>query len=112
MREFFEEWKPSRKSSWLIIQINEILDDYESQGYQLTLRQLYYQLVSRDLGVAVKQVVKLWLREEISGENRDKIIGLLLEKRVEEEIRNRVNNFLMDETQKTVNAILEEAINR
>jgi len=30
-------------------QINEILEDYRRQGYRLTLRQLYYQLVSRDV---------------------------------------------------------------
>jgi hypothetical protein len=32
-----------------IAQINEIIDDYQKQGYTLTLRQLYYQLVSRAL---------------------------------------------------------------
>lgn len=30
-------------------QVNEIIADYQQQGYSLTLRQLYYQLVSRDL---------------------------------------------------------------
>lgn len=29
--------------------INSILEDYSAQGYVLTLRQLYYQLVSRDI---------------------------------------------------------------
>lgn len=29
--------------------INTIVEDYQSQGYRLTLRQLYYQLVSRDV---------------------------------------------------------------
>ena len=29
--------------------INNILEEYEEQGYILTLRQLYYQLVSRDI---------------------------------------------------------------
>ncbi len=29
--------------------INEIIEEYKNQGYTLTLRQLYYQLVSRDL---------------------------------------------------------------
>jgi hypothetical protein len=29
--------------------INEIIEDYQAQGYVLTLRQLYYQLVSRDV---------------------------------------------------------------
>jgi hypothetical protein len=32
-----------------IRQANQILVDYEQQGYDLTLRQLYYQFVSRDL---------------------------------------------------------------
>lgn len=29
--------------------INEICEDYREQGYRLTLRQLYYQLVSKDI---------------------------------------------------------------
>ena len=42
--------KNFRRSSLLIIQqANEILEDYTSQGYVLTLRQLYYQFVARDL---------------------------------------------------------------
>lgn len=32
-----------------IMTANEILEDYEKQGFQLTLRQLYYQFVARDL---------------------------------------------------------------
>jgi hypothetical protein len=32
----------------IITKANEILDDYERQGYMLTLRQLYYQFVSSD----------------------------------------------------------------
>lgn len=32
-----------------IAQANEIIEDYKRQGYTLTLRQLYYQFVSRDL---------------------------------------------------------------
>jgi len=32
-----------------LITINDIIDDYAAQGYKLTLRQLYYQLVSRDI---------------------------------------------------------------
>jgi hypothetical protein len=33
----------------VIDRANEIIDEYESQGYNLTLRQLYYQFVARDL---------------------------------------------------------------
>lgn len=33
----------------IIAHANQILDDYAAQGYDLTLRQLYYQFISRDL---------------------------------------------------------------
>jgi hypothetical protein len=33
----------------IIAKANEIIADYKAQGYTLTLRQLYYQFVSRDL---------------------------------------------------------------
>ncbi len=49
MKQKFTEWKPSLQSLDLVTTANNILDDYESQGYVLTLRQLYYQLVSRDI---------------------------------------------------------------
>ena len=32
-----------------LLLINSIIEDYMSKGYRLTLRQLYYQLVSRDV---------------------------------------------------------------
>jgi len=38
-----------RNSLNLIETINGIIDDYRAQGYTLTLRQVYYQLVSRDI---------------------------------------------------------------
>lgn len=38
-----------KKSLIKIDQANEIIEDYDSQGYKLTLRQLYYQFVSKDL---------------------------------------------------------------
>jgi hypothetical protein len=33
----------------LISVCNQIIDDYTEQGFQLTLRQLYYQLVRRNV---------------------------------------------------------------
>lgn len=36
-------------SARMIRQANEIIGQYQAQGFQLTLRQLYYQFVSRDL---------------------------------------------------------------
>ncbi len=37
------------KSKKVIDQANEIIEEYRLQGFDLTLRQLYYQFVSRDL---------------------------------------------------------------
>src|SRR6266550_3926958 len=39
----------SASSVQVIEQANEIIATYTAQGYDLTLRQLYYQFVSRDL---------------------------------------------------------------
>ena len=37
------------KSLELIDKVNEIVGEYDAQNYELTLRQLYYQLVARDI---------------------------------------------------------------
>ncbi len=39
----------NRSSVEVIEQANEIIDELQSQGFDLTLRQLYYQFVARDL---------------------------------------------------------------
>src|SRR5262249_23320049 len=38
-----------RRTLWGIEQANKIIDEYLVQGFILTLRQLYYQFVARDL---------------------------------------------------------------
>ena len=49
MRERFIT-KNFRDSSLLVIeQANQIIADYQAQGFSLTLRQLYYQFVARDM---------------------------------------------------------------
>ncbi len=42
-------WNPSDQSAMMVQCAGEIIDEYEAQGYTLTLRQLYYQFVSRDI---------------------------------------------------------------
>lgn len=37
------------KTKLLLDKITEIVEKYDSEGYRMTLRQLYYQLVSRDI---------------------------------------------------------------
>lgn len=48
MREVFVEKRFGVAAVQMIDVINEILDNYAAQGYDLSLRQLYYQLVSRN----------------------------------------------------------------
>ncbi len=39
----------NKKNILMLDVINGIIEEYLAQGYKLTLRQLYYQLVSRDI---------------------------------------------------------------
>ena len=45
----YVEYKPKPKAAALIVQCNRILDEMSDRGYTLTLRQLYYQLVTENL---------------------------------------------------------------
>lgn len=47
-----ESYRPKdfREATWKVIrQANSIIAEYQAAGFQLTLRQLYYQFVARDL---------------------------------------------------------------
>lgn len=48
MKELFTSKNFRDKSLALIYIANDIIEEYREQGYTLTLRQLYYQFVSRD----------------------------------------------------------------
>jgi hypothetical protein len=43
----YEDWKPGDAAMDVVRQANAICADYRQQGYDLTLRQLYYQFVAR-----------------------------------------------------------------
>lgn len=49
MREAFVKHAFSPDTQTLLTHIVAVVDDYAGQGYRLSLRQLYYQLVARDL---------------------------------------------------------------
>jgi hypothetical protein len=49
MRETFREIRLSPANKARLSMINSIIKEYQAQRYKLTLRQLYYQLVSRDV---------------------------------------------------------------
>lgn len=48
MKEFFVATRFAEASLDLINRANEVIADYAAQGFTLTLRQLFYQFVSRD----------------------------------------------------------------
>jgi hypothetical protein len=47
--KFREKLHLSKQNKEQLKLINEIIEEYAQEGYKLTLRQLYYQLVSRDI---------------------------------------------------------------
>lgn len=49
MKVSFRKIRLSPENKQRLQQINDIIVEYQQQGYKLTLRQLYYQLVSRDV---------------------------------------------------------------
>lgn len=49
MKQFFRKIKLSPKNKEKLQQINDIIEEYQAIWEVLTLRQLYYQLVSRDI---------------------------------------------------------------
>ena len=61
MKERFREsLHLSKKNKEQLQVINSIIEEYAEEGYKLTLRQLYYQLVSRDIiPNAVKEYAKI-----------------------------------------------------
>lgn len=54
----YKESRFTPSSLSIINQANKILEEYEDQGFELTLRQLYYQFVSRDLIANTQQEYK------------------------------------------------------
>ena len=49
MKIKYKDWNPSARSLELVELAEQIMDEYAADNYTLTLRQLYYQFVSRDL---------------------------------------------------------------
>ncbi len=48
-QSFRDKLHMNQKNEELLETINDIIEEYLMEGYKLTLRQLYYQLVSRDI---------------------------------------------------------------
>lgn len=72
VKEFFIDVDFRQKSLNLLRECNEIIDIYTGQGLRLTLRQLYYQLVARNLipndNRSYKNLGKLLSQGRLAGE--------------------------------------------
>ncbi len=49
MKIKYKDWNPRRATLALVAHAESIINEYHSNGYVLTLRQLYYQFVARDI---------------------------------------------------------------
>lgn len=78
----------SRSTLSIINQANEIIEEYQADGYDLTLRQIYYQFVSRDL-IANKQSEYKRLGSIISD---GRLAGLIDWNAIEDRTRNLKEN--------------------
>lgn len=92
MREAFVPRKFSPSSLEKIEQAVEIIADYQAQGFTLTLRQLYYQFVSRDLIPNTMQSYKV-LGSVI---NDARLAGLIDWDAIEDRTRNLRQNSHWD----------------
>lgn len=84
MKICYKEKRFKKSSILLIDQAQKIIEDYQRQGFSLTLRQLYYQFVSRDL-IPNKQSEYKRLGAVI---NDARLAGLISWRAIEDRTRN------------------------
>ncbi len=72
--EFFKATNFRASSLAIIKQANAIIDEYQADGYDLTLRQLYYQFVARDMFPEDRRWTwtgRKWVRDANGTKNAD-----------------------------------------
>ena len=94
----------NRSSVAIIAQANKIITDYAAQGFSLTLRQLYYQFVSRDLLANTQQEYKR-LGSVI---NDARLAGLVDWDAIEDRTRNVKSMPTWESPEAIVDAIAEQ----
>jgi hypothetical protein len=99
MREFYVETKFRPDSLVMIAKIEQIMREYVADGYMLTVRQLYYQLVARDIIPNTERSYKNTVRLV----NEARLAGLL----DWDAIEDRTRGFLKRPSWKSGKEILE-----
>src|SRR5713226_733510 len=103
MRERFLEKNLRNEKIRLLAVADQIVSDYQAQGFRLTLRQLYYQFVSRNLIPNTERAYKN-LGEAISD---GRLCGLLDWEAIEDRIRVPVRPPEFDDLADLVEAALQ-----
>jgi len=83
--ELYIEKKFSDQSLYLIEQTNNIVNNYQAQGFSLTLRQLYYQMIAKDI------FPSSWIDEAYNAKN-----GLSLNTKNTVKNYNKYGNLISD----------------
>jgi len=104
MKEKFVEHKFNTASLKLIAIANGILEEYKDQGYQLSLRQLYYQLVARDY---IENSIRSYKRTGDLISNA-RLAGLLDWEMIEDRGRETVTNVHWKSPAQIVRAAAEQ----
>lgn len=102
--ELFIEKNFQRKTLAIIATADEIIREYRAQGFILTLRQLYYQFVARDLLTNTEQSYN----RLGSIVNDARLAGLLDWDAIEDRTRNLDKNLHLDSPAHAVNVIRDQ----
>ena len=104
MREAFIEKKFKPETLAIIGAANQIIEEYQAQGYILTLRQLYYQFVARDLIPNTMQSYKR-LGSII---NDGRMAGMIDWATIEDRTRNLETNAHFDSPRDGIQALRDQ----
>lgn len=97
----YEDWNPKPRTVALLESAEAIIAQYAAQGYTLTLRQLYYQFVARDLIENTERSYKN-LGSAIS---RGRMAGMISWDAIEDRNREYNDFWSMEDPQKAVDQL-------
>lgn len=104
MKQQFQEINFRQPSREIIAQANTIITSYQARGFTLTLRQLYYQFVSRDL-IANKQTEYKRLGKII---NDGRLAGLIDWSAIEDRTRNLKKSPAWESPESIIDAVASQ----
>lgn len=104
MKQAYEHTKFKPESLAMISRMTAIIDTYQKQGYRLTMRQLYYQLVAKDW---IPNTVESYKRITMLGNNA-RLAGLLDWEAIEDRTRDLVQQASWSSASSIVEACADQ----